>query len=35
MAHVSDDKTRAAYARGELIEERRKLMADWAKYLAG
>jgi integrase len=33
LAHVSDDKTRAAYARGELLEERRKLMAEWAEYL--
>jgi integrase len=35
LAHVSDDKTRAAYARGELLEERRKLMQQWADYLSG
>jgi integrase len=35
LAHVSDDKTRAAYARGELLDERRKLMAEWAAYLEG
>jgi len=32
LAHVNDDKTRAAYARDELIDKRRLLMADWAKY---
>lgn len=33
LAHVSDDKTRAAYARGELLDERRKLMTEWAAYI--
>jgi integrase len=33
LAHVSDDKTRAAYARGELIELRRELMKEWADFL--
>jgi integrase len=35
LAHVNDDKTRAAYARGELLEERRKLMQEWAEFLRG
>lgn len=35
LAHVNDDKTRAAYARGELIELRTALMSEWASYLAG
>lgn len=32
LAHVSDDKTRAAYARDELLPKRTRLMRDWAKY---
>lgn len=32
LAHVISDKTRAAYARGTLIEKRRALMQDWADY---
>lgn len=32
LAHVNDDKTRAAYARSELIEKRRQLMADWETF---
>lgn len=32
LAHVHDDKTKAAYARDELIDIRRKLMADWGEY---
>lgn len=32
LAHVSDDKTRAAYARDELLPQRARLMADWAKF---
>jgi hypothetical protein len=35
LAHVSDDKTRAAYARDELIEQRRELMTAWGAYLVG
>jgi integrase len=35
LAHVNDDKTRAAYARGELIEERAGMMSAWAEFLAG
>jgi integrase len=32
LAHVNSDATRAAYARSELIEQRRKLMDDWARF---
>tara|TARA_R100000005_G_scaffold18284_1_gene7675 strand:- start:16145 stop:17434 length:1290 start_codon:yes stop_codon:yes gene_type:complete len=32
LAHVNSDATRAAYARSELIEKRRKLMADWERF---
>ena len=32
LAHVNSDATRAAYARSELIEKRRLLMADWEKF---
>ena len=32
LAHVNSDATRAAYARDELIDKRRLLMADWAQY---
>lgn len=34
LAHVSSDVTRAAYARGELVEERAELMQAWADYLS-
>jgi integrase len=30
--HVVADKVEAAYRRGELLEKRRRLMADWAKF---
>lgn len=33
LAHVNSDATRSAYARDELLPQRTKLMADWAKYL--
>lgn len=33
LAHVNSDETRAAYARSELLEERRELMQGWADYL--
>lgn len=33
LAHVEKDKTVAAYARSDLFERRRKLMAQWADYL--
>lgn len=35
LAHVNSDQTRAAYARDELLEERRELMQAWGEYLAG
>jgi integrase len=34
LAHVLRDKTEAAYQRGDLIEKRRRLMADWASFCA-
>ena len=35
LAHVIPDATEAAYARSDLFERRRKLMQQWADYLAG
>lgn len=35
LAHVIPNKSEAAYRRGDLIEKRRVLMDDWAKYLGG
>ena len=32
LAHVNSDATRAAYARSELLEKRRLLMADWERF---
>jgi len=32
MAHQLKDKAEAAYARGTLLDKRRRLMADWASY---
>jgi integrase len=32
LAHVVSDKTEAAYRRGDMMEKRRRLMADWAAY---
>jgi integrase len=34
LAHALKDKTEAAYRRGNLLEKRRTLMADWAAYVA-
>jgi integrase len=34
LAHRLKDKAEAAYARGDLFQKRRKLMQDWADYLA-
>ncbi len=34
LAHVNSDATRAAYARDELLPQRKRLMADWAKFCA-
>ena len=35
LAHTVSDKTEAAYRRGDQMEKRRRLMADWAAYCAG
>ena len=35
LAHVVQNKVEAAYARSDLFERRRRLMDDWAAYLAG
>ena len=32
LAHVIEDKTEAAYRRGDLLEKRRELMAAWAAF---
>lgn len=32
LAHVNTDATRAAYARGELLDKRRALMAEWDRF---
>jgi len=32
LAHVNNDATRAAYARSELLDQRRKLMEAWATF---
>jgi integrase len=32
LAHVFKDKTEAAYQRGDLLEKRRRLMAEWATF---
>jgi integrase len=34
LAHAVGDKVEAAYRRGDLFEKRRRLMAEWQKYLA-
>jgi integrase len=34
LAHGISDKTEAAYFRSELLEKRRRLMGEWAKYCA-
>ena len=34
LAHVVQNRVEAAYARSDLFERRRVLMADWARYLA-
>jgi integrase len=34
LAHIVKDKTEAAYQRGTMLEKRRRLMADWAKFAA-
>jgi integrase len=32
LAHTLKDKTEASYARGDLLEKRRRLMEDWARF---
>ena len=34
LAHTVRNQTEAAYARSDLFERRRHLMADWGAYLA-
>jgi integrase len=35
LAHVDPNEVRAAYARDDLLEERRPMMLAWSEYLAG
>jgi len=35
LAHTIGNKTEAAYRRGNLLEKRRIMMADWANYIEG
>lgn len=35
LAHQLKDKSEAAYARSDLLDKRRKLMEDWAKFVTG
>ena len=35
VEHVVSNKVEAAYLRSDLFERRRRLMNDWAAYLAG
>ena len=32
LAHAISDKVEAAYRRGDLVEKRRRLMLEWAKF---
>jgi integrase len=32
LAHAVEDKTEAAYQRGDLLDKRRRLMAEWARF---
>jgi hypothetical protein len=34
LAHAVLNKVEAAYRRGDMLEKRRRLMADWAVYCA-
>ena len=34
LAHVVQNRVEAAYMRSDLFERRRRLMGDWAEYLA-
>lgn len=35
LAHTVADKVEAAYRRGNMVEKRRRMMDDWAKFCAG
>lgn len=35
LAHVIKDKAEAAYARSDLFDKRKNLMADWSRYITG
>src|SRR5262249_637913 len=35
LAHAIQDKSEAAYRRGDALEKRRSLMADWEKHCLG
>ena len=35
LAHVVQNRVEAAYRRTDLFDRRRRLMNDWAAYLAG
>ncbi|MDW8399100.1 MAG: site-specific integrase [Acetobacteraceae bacterium] len=35
LAHVDKDRVRAAYARGDLLDQRRAVMARWSAFCAG
>ena len=35
LAHTVQNPIKAAYARSDLFERRRRLMDDWAAYLSG
>ena len=34
LAHAVGDKVEAAYRRGDLFDKRRKMMQDWAAFVA-
>jgi integrase len=34
LAHIKGDATEAAYWRGDLLEKRRRMMVDWAEFVA-
>jgi integrase len=34
LAHILEDKTEAAYQRGDMLEKRRRLMESWAEFCA-
>jgi len=35
LAHIVKDKTEAAYRRGDMLEKRREMMAEWAAFCLG